>query len=447
MNTDPDTAVIDVQGVGKKFARSLRKAMVYGLVDIARAGLLPARHRSPGLAARLRDGAGVAPPVSAAEIPLRPSEFWALRDVSFQLKPGHCLGLVGHNGAGKSTLLSLISGIYGPTNGRISVRGRLQALIALGAGFHPLLSGRENIYINAAILGLRKRQIDALLEQIIEFSELGEFIEMPVKNYSSGMLVRLGFSISAHMDPDILLIDEVLAVGDGRFQLKCQQHTQQLVNSGKAIILVSHLMHNIQGMCDQALWLHQGQVRMAGEAHPVTEAYQAYLMEKLLVERPDASGGPASFIGHVRAVDFLDEQERPLQAIDARRPLRVRIEMDSTVAVPSARFYVTVADAAHRQAVLAASMLLDGHSMPLVVGRNVVELSFPHLPLMPGQYSFYANARSEDGLVALSHGLSTRPITVVHEAPGDLAGWGPLRRVQGVTTGVTWSNYRWRRVA
>ena len=446
MHLDLEAPVIEARGLGKKFARSLRKAMVYGLTDIARAGWLPARHRSPGLAARLRDAAAAAPAETPAdEVPLRPSEFWALRDVNFEVRRGQCLGLVGHNGAGKSTLLSLVSGIYGPTTGRITVRGRLQALIALGAGFHPLLSGRENIYINAAILGLRRREIDGLLDQIIAFSELGDFVEMPVKNYSSGMLVRLGFSIAAHLDPDILLIDEVLAVGDGRFQLKCQEHTRKLVDSGRAIILVSHLMHNIQGMCDRALWLEHGQVRMAGDTHEVTGAYQDYLMSRLAAAPTAGAGGPATFPGHLRRIDILDEHGLPVEPIPSGSPIRVRLELFTSVAVPQARFYVSISHPAYPRSILTASMLEDGHAVALTAGSNCIELQFDALPLADGLYTFYANARSGDGQAAISDGLTTRPLRVAGAGVGDARGRGPLRQVDGVTQGVVTTRYRWQR--
>ncbi|HDL77150.1 MAG TPA: ABC transporter ATP-binding protein, partial [Lentisphaerae bacterium] len=286
--------------------------MVYGLADIARASLFPHRYRSPHLRARLNDaealdseraagGASSGGPRRTDVGTLRRSEFWALRDVSFQLRRGECLGLIGPNGAGKSTLFSILSGIYEPTRGRAVIRGRLQALIALGAGFHPMLSGRENIYVNGAVFGLTSREIDRLVDRIIEFSELGEFIDAPIKTYSSGMLVRLGFSVAAHLDPDILLVDEVLAVGDARFQLKCLDHMRRLINSGKAQMLVSHYMHNIQGLCDRVIWLDQGRIKAEGPADEVTRRYTEFMYragdDDRAAEQCEISGYPALIRG------------------------------------------------------------------------------------------------------------------------------------------------------
>jgi lipopolysaccharide transport system ATP-binding protein len=190
---------------------------------------------------------------------LRSDEFWAVKDVSFELKRGECLGLIGHNGAGKTTLLRMLNGLLKPDRGRIEMRGRLGALIALGAGFNPILTGRENIYVNAAILGLGKRNVDSKLEEIIDFSELGEFIDMPVQSYSSGMNVRLGFSIAAILiQPDILFLDEVLAVGDIGFTIKCLNAVRGL-SQHSAVVFVSHNMQYISAFCTRVMVLDRGQ--------------------------------------------------------------------------------------------------------------------------------------------------------------------------------------------
>ena len=194
----PET-LVRAQGVSKKFCRSLKRSMLYGFQDIAKSSL--------GIAPRTQN--------------LKPSEFWALDDISFELERGQCLGLIGPNGSGKSTLLKMLNGIISPDRGRVEINGKVGALIEVGAGFHPMLTGRENIYINGSILGLSKRDIDKKFEEIVDFAELSDFIDTPVKNYSSGMYVRLGFSIAAHIQPDVLLIDEILAVGDVGFKAKC----------------------------------------------------------------------------------------------------------------------------------------------------------------------------------------------------------------------------------
>src|SRR4030042_894305 len=198
--------------------------MYYGMMDIGRNMFGLASHSE-----RLKNG-----------------EFWALDDVSFDVKKGETLGIIGANGSGKTTLLKLLNGIFWPDRGRIAIKGKVGVLIEVGAGFHPLLTGRENIYINSAILGMTKKEVDKKFDVIVEFSDIGEFLDTPVKYYSSGMFVRLGFAIAVHCEPDILLIDEVLAVGDIRFQVKCFGRVQEFKETGKTMILVTHDMGDIQ---------------------------------------------------------------------------------------------------------------------------------------------------------------------------------------------------------
>lgn len=200
-------------------------------------------------------------------------EFWALRDVSFQVPKGSFFGIVGHNGSGKSTALKVLAGIYRPTEGSVAVRGRLRALLELGAGFHPELTGRENIQLNASILGLSQREIRASMDEIIEFAGIGDFIDAPVKVYSSGMTVRLGFSVAVKMDPEVLIVDEVIAVGDEEFQRKCLDHLLDLRRHGTTIVLVTHSMPTVEELCDEAIWLDHGVVKGAGGADQVVAQY------------------------------------------------------------------------------------------------------------------------------------------------------------------------------
>ncbi len=204
---------------------------------------------------------------------------WALRDVSLQLDPGESLGLIGPNGAGKTTILKLLSNITQPTSGEVIVRGRVSSLIELGAGFHPELTGRENIFLNGAILGLKRREIARKLDAIIAFSELERFIDTPVKRYSSGMYVRLGFAVAAHVEPDILLVDEVLAVGDASFRQRCMQRMHELQRNGTTVVFVSHNMHLVREMCDSAILLMEGQVRAQGEPSAVIAEYERILLQ------------------------------------------------------------------------------------------------------------------------------------------------------------------------
>jgi ABC-type polysaccharide/polyol phosphate transport system ATPase subunit len=224
-------ALIDVDKVGKKFCRSLKRSLWYGLADVA------------------AEVTGRQAPRTS----LRTDEFWAIKDLSLELHAGETLGLIGANGAGKTTLLRILNGLIKPDTGRVTVRGRMQALIALGAGFNPILTGRENLYVNASILKIPKAEIDRRFDSIVEFAGIAPFIDSPVQSYSSGMAVRLGFAVAAHLDPDILLVDEVLAVGDEGFQVKCLNKIGELKTAGTAIILVSHNMHTIGTYSDRVL--------------------------------------------------------------------------------------------------------------------------------------------------------------------------------------------------
>ncbi len=212
--------LIKVEDVSKKFCRSLKKSLWYGMQDLGRE-ITGRRHGGEGQ--------------------LRPDEFWAVNDISFELKRGECMGLIGANGAGKSTLLKILNGLIKPDRGQITIQGRIGALIELGAGFNPILTGRENIYVNGSVLGFTRQEIDEKFDSIVEFSEIAEFLDTPVQNYSSGMKVRLGFAVAAQMEPDVLLIDEVLAVGDTGFRMKCLNRIHELLESS-AVIFVSHSM-------------------------------------------------------------------------------------------------------------------------------------------------------------------------------------------------------------
>ena len=232
--------LVKVEGLSKKFCKDLKTSLWYGVKDL------------------------VSQVSGNKEIEtLRPKEFWALKDINFELRRGECLGLIGHNGAGKSTLLKILNGLINPDQGKVTMRGRVGALIELGAGFNPILTGRENIYNNGAVLGFTRKEIDAKVEEIIDFSEVREFIDMPVQNYSSGMKVRLGFAVAAQMEPDILLIDEVLAVGDLGFRLKCFKTIDEILPN-TAIIFVSHSMPMVSRICSHIVLMDRGIVKYQG---------------------------------------------------------------------------------------------------------------------------------------------------------------------------------------
>jgi len=203
------------------------------------------------------------------------NEFWAVRDVSFEVPQGTTLGLIGRNGSGKSTLLKTLAKILHPDEGTLTMNGRVASLLEVGSGFHPELSGRENIYLNGSILGMSKKEIDKRFDEIVDFSEVRKFIDQPVKNYSSGMYVRLGFSVAVHVQPDILVVDEVLAVGDAAFKTKSKKKFREFKNDGRTIILVSHSMPQVKELCDQVAWLDKGRLKRIGKADEVIDAYLA----------------------------------------------------------------------------------------------------------------------------------------------------------------------------
>ncbi|MDB9859377.1 ABC transporter ATP-binding protein [Flavobacteriaceae bacterium] len=238
---DNNEVLVKVEGLSKKFCKDLKTSLWYGVKDLL-----------ASVTGRHNDGL------------LRPKEFWAVKDINFELRRGECLGLIGHNGAGKSTLLKILNGLINPDEGKVTIKGKVGALIELGAGFNAILSGRENIYNNGAVLGFTRAEIDAKVEEIIDFAELREFIDMPVRNYSSGMKVRLGFAVAAQMEPDVLLIDEVLAVGDLGFRVKCMNRINDLLKN-TAIVFVSHGMNQITTVCTSILLMNKGETEYYGD--------------------------------------------------------------------------------------------------------------------------------------------------------------------------------------
>ena len=324
----------------------------------------------------------------------RHEDFWALRDVSLEIPRGSTYGLVGHNGSGKSTLLKLIAGIHRPSSGTITSSGRVSAMLELGAGFHPELSGRENIYLNGSILGMSSKQITAAMDRIVDFSGLGSFVDTPVKVYSSGMYVRLGFSIAVNLDPEILVIDEIIAVGDEEFQRRCFDHLHELRRRGVTIVFVTHSLPLVQSLCDGAAWLDHGRVRQTGPAAAVAGAY---LREVNQVES-DAAGDevrdPSTVPESVRQgsheivitdVQFLSADGRPGHAVVAGEPLRVRISYDAREPVTDPVFGLGIYT--DTDIYVTGTNSRDATDAPgLVRGRGHVEHVFERCPLNPGSY-------------------------------------------------------------
>jgi len=252
-------AAVEFQGVWKKFSRGEKHDSLRDLIPALANSIL----RKPK---QIED--------------LRREEFWALHDVSFQLSPGDALAIIGPNGSGKSTALKLLSGILRPDRGGVRVRGRLGTLIELGAGFHPDLTGRENIYLNGTILGMRREEIDRKFDAIVDFSELHDFLDTPVKRYSSGMFARLGFSVAAHVDPEVLVVDEVLSVGDYHFQQRCYDRMREFIRNGTSVIFVSHSMPAVTGLCKQALLLRRGEPLFLGDTTTAIQMYHSLHQEE-----------------------------------------------------------------------------------------------------------------------------------------------------------------------
>ncbi|AFL72201.1 ABC transporter ATP-binding protein [Thiocystis violascens] len=355
----PET-LITVDNVSKKFCRSLKKSLWYGMQDLGNE-LRGRRHGGDG--------------------ELRPDEFWAVKDVSFELKRGECLGLIGRNGAGKTTLLRMLNGLIKPDRGRIEMRGRVGALIALGAGFNPVLTGRENLYVNASILGFSKQEIDARFDDIVEFAGIEEFIDTPVQNYSSGMAVRLGFSVAAHLNPDILIVDEVLAVGDVGFRMRCFEHMLQLKKKGVVIVFVTHSMIELPRICERAIVVTGGQIVFEGLVEVAIGIYEKDVLEASC-EKPH-SESPA----WIESASLIDESGRPKCSFHTGENIVIDIRLRSRIFVENARLIVHINSATTG---ILGSFSSYHKGLPIKVDNSGTQiiLTIRSIPLLIGGYSF-----------------------------------------------------------
>ncbi len=320
-------------------------------------------------------------------------EFWALRDASFDIERGTTFGLIGQNGSGKSTTLKVLAGIYRPTSGKVVVAGRVSALLELGAGFHGDLTGRQNIRLNGAILGLSGRQVSAAMDKIEDFAGIGEFIDLPVKIYSSGMFVRLGFAIAVSLDPDILMVDEVIAVGDVEFQRKCFDHLFDLRKRGTTIVLVTHSLSLIRDMCDRAMWLDHGRIRQLGPAAEVGDAYLADVNEREMhaihvaegqLPAPSASTRLGSGEVRITSLEFLDADSRATPVLLAGAPCTIRMHY---IAHEPIRHIIFGIRFMHESGAIVAepnSGRLGTWSVE--AGEGYVDLVIDELPLQPATY-------------------------------------------------------------
>ena len=369
---DNDT-VISVNNVSKKFCRSLKRSLFYGLTDI------------------LTELSGN----DRKSHQLRKNEFWALKDVNLKLKKGESIGLVGANGAGKSTLLRIISGLIKPDTGEIKVRGKLAPLIALGAGFNPILTGRENVYANMAILGLSRSKITERFEDVIQFAEIDEAIDAPVQSYSSGMAARLGFACAIYIEPDILLIDEVLAVGDIKFRMKCYQRLEKMRKNGTAFILVAHNPHVIFNVCDRAVYLNHGNTVYQGRVEEVLNRYE----EDLFVNNSQKSDylGFASFPKKtieesygldIISLSFKNNQGERINNLLSGKAAYLCIECFAYRTIDNANVGVLIsATSGSYGRVLYVSSASDNQVLRLTPGRVEIQMQMDYCGLTPGLYS------------------------------------------------------------
>src|ERR1051325_251421 len=312
----------------------------------------------------------------------RSKEFWALKDVSFEVERGESLGIIGHNGAGKSTVLKLLSNITSPTRGEIKIRGSLSALIEVGSGFHPELTGRENVYLNGSILGMRRREIAAKLESIVQFAGIKPFLDLPVKRYSSGMYVRLGFSIAAHLDPDILLLDEVLAVGDLAFQVKCLRRIEDLRHSGTTIVFISHDLGAVQRLCRRALLMQQGEIVASGSSFDVVNEYRHTASN---FSPPELHGQLITRAAEITSLRFFDLDGKETDVSDTGGPLQVRVEYFAREAIEDCVFEV-IFFSGDRELQCQFTTEVSGAPIDVEPGSGAVEFSCAEVGLLPGIY-------------------------------------------------------------
>ncbi len=348
--------LIKVENVKKKFCRSLKRSMMYGIHDIGRDIL--GLDSKPGL--------------------LREDEFWSLDNISFEVRRGECLGVIGANGSGKSTLVKMLNGIFSPDEGKITAKGKIGALIEVGAGFHPMLSGRENIYINGSILGMSTKEIESNYNSIVEFAELKEFIDMPVKHYSSGMYVRLGFAIAAHVKPDVLILDEVLAVGDVNFWVKSFNAILKLLGN-TAVIFVSHQMPQISRICNRILVLDEGKTKYIGSDIP--KAIENYNSSITLTENTSVSGTGDAYVEYF---NFESNGEKNVNSVSYSDEFIMNIGVTINEKIETFTISISFISSENR---IAAQTISSFNN--IVMGNkksNIIEILIDSLLLAPGNY-------------------------------------------------------------
>lgn len=327
-------------------------------------------------------------------------DFWALREVTFSVRAGESWGIIGENGAGKSTLLKLIAGVTRPTCGSLAVKGRIGALLELGTGFHPEYTGRENIYFSAAMMGLTRQDTEALVPEIIAFADLGDFIDQPVKTYSTGMFTRLGFSVATTINPDVLITDEVLAVGDEAFQKKCIRRMEAFLAQGKSLLFCSHSMYHVRKLCQKAMWLEHGRVRAAGDVAAVTNDYEDYVREREAhTQRMEetANGQDSAMYSRLREVRLLNDAEQEAASF----AMGERVRLDIVAETPDGDAPVIAIGLVRNDKTAIYGIFSDIDQVwPKEIGHKRFRIAYelPDLSLLPGTYTFRVHVLDPPGL-------------------------------------------------
>ena len=392
--------IIKVEGVSKQYRIGTSRASYETLSD--------------ALVSRIK-----APFKRRAKGQAREQTIWALKDVSFEVKPGEVLGIVGPNGAGKSTLLKILSRVTEPTTGRIELYGKCGSLLEVGTGFHPELTGRENIFLNGAILGMGRREIVRKFDEIVSFADVERFIDTPVKHFSSGMYLRLAFAVAAHLDPEILIVDEVLAVGDARFQRKCLDKMQDVGAQGRTVLFVSHSMPAITQLCPRAILIDHGTVMMDGPAHAVVNSYlEIGVGTSAIREWKDTSSRPGNEVVRLCAVRVRNQEGEISDAVDIRKPVAIEIEYE-------------VIESGH---VLAPNFTVHNEDGIFVFGANDLNPQWRTTPRPAGRYvstAWIPGNFLAEGVLFVGAAVSTMNPVIVHFYKRDVVAFRVIDTLEG----------------
>lgn len=318
------------------------------------------------------------------------STFWALQDVSFNVAKGEAVSIIGPNGAGKSTILKIIAGVMEPNKGNVKINGRVSALIEVGAGFHPDLTGRENIYLNGSVMGMTRKEINEKFDSIVDFAGFSEFLDTPVKRYSSGMYLRLGFAVAAHIEPDVLLVDEVLAVGDMVFQRKCLNKIEELRNKNTTILFVSHNLHSVEGICNKAIFLNEGRIEEEGKAKEVIQTYQNFVSKEMSKEVKKEFDLPTDFSSKeidITDIQFFDNNGNKKNLFFTKEKMIVRVNYFAPRKFEGPIFSIGIIDS---NGLVCCVERTKYHNIEIdyIEGSGVFEVEFEEIQLVAGVYIF-----------------------------------------------------------